>query len=903
MFQLKSDAMYTCKICNSNSDSVRLYVKHCRIHSNLPKIRFPCCFARCPKTCSSIYGLKTHISRLHSKKASRRHIISDDQQLKCSVPLCLVKSSDETTLVKHLRQHIRDGQRVQCPIKGCLKEYDILSSFSCHLSRDHTQWRCADLKEGIRTNADAALHQEPPLIANQQPVSVDEYDCDDAVYDDVVTDESIALELVGENMNREDIVKNLSLFFARLSTKCLIPDSTIDIIAEELHNVASLCQSYMKNSVVQALNVNGMTSETIDTVISAMTDSDLLKESLGKAGCLSSTKRRTAFMMQHLQFVRPVPLYLGKRGNNKNRFCHYVPVKQSLACLLQDLSVVQQLRDQNERVMETDGVIRDFVDGYVFKQATSDPSKKYLPLILYQDSFEIVNPLGSAKKKHKILGVYYVLGSLNPHNRSTIDNTQLVLLANENDFDCVGQRIFKQLVSDLQELEHTGIVIDGIQYSVVLAAIAGDNLGSHCIGGFVKNFSGTQHFCRYCLMEKSDYDSGHGECVIRTPHSYNCAVAELADSDALVVQGVKFESTFNQLKSFHVCGPGLPPCLAHDLFEGVVAYDLPLFLKYFVKQKWFTIDRLNKRIDHIQLFGSDSRARPAAVHESHPRLAGSASQNWCFLRLLPLLIYDMVNPSDKVYHTLLLLRVVVEHVVSPALSSGQVAYMGILIEDYLHRRRSLFPDVKLRPKHHYLSHYPMLTRNFGPLIRLWTMRFESKHQFFKRCMRNSRNFINVTGMLAKRHQMLQAYLSGAPRFLTNEVLINSNLVVDPSIEVKECLQFSGITDGHLCTECTVRGTVYSKGQVLPIEMHPDKKSILFGKIEMIVIDPELHVNFLVSLKSGQFNFEIGCYVLCSDNCSVHCMPLDSFLDLYPLPLYHVGGETVVVLKHQPVDRG
>jgi len=49
--------------------------------------------------------------------------------------------------------------------------------------------------------------------------------------------------------------------------------------------------------------------------------------------------------------------------------------------------------------------------------------------------------------------------------------------------------------------------------------------------------------------------------------------------------------------------------------------------------------------------------------------------------------------------------------------------------------------------------------------------------------------------------------------------------------------------------------------------------------------------------------EIGCYVLCSDNCSVHRMPLDSFLDLYPLALYHVGAETVVVLKHQPVDRG
>ena len=94
--------------------------------------------------------------------------------------------------------------------------------------------------------------------------------------------------------------------------------------------------------------------------------------------------------------------------------------------------------------------------------------------------------------------------------------------------------------------------------------------------------------CRYCLMTKSDFDSGPtsiSECVICTPDSYNCSVVDLADSDALVVQGVKFESTFNRLKSFHVYSPGLPPCLAHDLFEGVVAYDLPLSLKYSVKNK------------------------------------------------------------------------------------------------------------------------------------------------------------------------------------------------------------------------------------------------------------------------------------------------------------------------------
>lgn len=55
----------------------------------------------------------------------------------------------------------------------------------------------------------------------------------------------------------------------------------------------------------------------------------------------------------------------------------------------------------------------------------------------------------------------------------------------------------------------------------------------------------------------------------------------------------------------------------------------------------------------------------------------------------------------------------------------------------------LFPETNLKPKHHYLCHYPALILKFGPLIRLWTMRFESKHSYFKICARNLKNFKNL----------------------------------------------------------------------------------------------------------------------------------------------------------------
>jgi len=85
---------------------------------------------------------------------------------------------------------------------------------------------------------------------------------------------------------------------------------------------------------------------------------------------------------------------------------------------------------------------------------------------------------------------------------------QLVMLVNENDFRCVEQNIFEQLVRDLESLETDGLTHGNIRFSVVLSAICGDNLGSHCIGGFVQNFSTCEHFCRFCVLTKTEFDNG-----------------------------------------------------------------------------------------------------------------------------------------------------------------------------------------------------------------------------------------------------------------------------------------------------------------------------------------------------------------------------------------------------------
>ena len=62
----------------------------------------------------------------------------------------------------------------------------------------------------------------------------------------------------------------------------------------------------------------------------------------------------------------------------------------------------------------------------------------------------------------------------------------------------------------------------------------------------------------------------------RTKQNYDTASQSIGNNEHY--QGVKFDSAFNALENYHVYGPGLPPCLGHDLLEGVVASDLKRFI-------------------------------------------------------------------------------------------------------------------------------------------------------------------------------------------------------------------------------------------------------------------------------------------------------------------------------------
>lgn len=160
-----------------------------------------------------------------------------------------------------------------------------------------------------------------------------------------------------------------------------------------------------------------------------------------------------------------------------------------------------------------------------------------------------------------------------------------------------------------------------------------------------------------------------------------------------------------------------------------------------------------------------------------------------------------------------------------------MGYLKVLINEYLQFKKHIFPVHCLRPKHHYFSHYPDLIIHFGPLIRLWTLWFESKHVYFKQCVRKLHNFKNLCFTLAERHQLLQAFLHTGEFFppsivadkATEFVVSDYNDVIRESVAGYD-FQPENTTVAH---EATVKGTTYKKNMYSMLLFRKLMKALLW----------------------------------------------------------------------------
>lgn len=236
---------------------------------------------------------------------------------------------------------------------------------------------------------------------------------------------------------------------------------------------------------------------------------------------------------------------------------------------------------------------------------------------------------------------------------------------------------------------------------------------------------------------------------MRNKVSHNFHVESATRDETLVpVYGVAKSSPFKSIQSFHVI-TGLPPDIMHDILEGVIPVTLDVIIQQLIASNCLSRVGIKQRFSDFMFGKSDVRNGPKSANISV--LGMSAAETWCVFRLFPFIVGDAIPQDNESWELYIYLARICDIIFAPTIEDDWIPYLDILVTDFYTFMKTVAPQ-RLRPKFHYLLHYPTLIKNFGPLRRLWCMRFESYHQKIKRVLSISKNFKNPCLTVAKRIQ-------------------------------------------------------------------------------------------------------------------------------------------------------
>lgn len=439
---------------------------------------------------------------------------------------------------------------------------------------------------------------------------------------------------------------------------------------------------------------------------------------------------------------------------------YYVSLLELLPLLIRNKSVFDEVTAPHFSAKPK--LLKDFCDGSAFcEHPLFSADHTALQIIAYYDEVEITNALGSYVRTHKLGALFFSLGNIRPHLRSTLKSIFVLAIGKAEDIKAYGMDSFlSPFVDDLNSLYLDGIQvdIDSQKYTFhgALIAFLADNLAAHSVGGFKESFSWAKRICRNCMstVESIQITYSEDDCELRTAadHERQC-LRFWNDDDPREVSkeyGINRRSILENVPGFSVA-TGIPQDIMHDLFEGVVHTELKLFLVHCIDSRLFSIGLLNDRISRHDFI----RSNPSPI-ESASKFRQSASQMMALITELPIIIGDKIPPSDKNWFSLLLLIKICKIALAPVCSRDLIPYLRLLIEEKLSSFKLLYPDVNITPKMHYMLHYPTQILRYGPLLRAWCMRHESKLSFVKQASIRG-NFKNVCKTAINKHQRWLCY--------------------------------------------------------------------------------------------------------------------------------------------------
>ena len=456
-----------------------------------------------------------------------------------------------------------------------------------------------------------------------------------------------------------------------------------------------------------------------------------------------------------------------------------------------------------------------------------------------------------------------------------------------------------------------------IKYFGTVATLSADNLAAHDIGGFRRSFS-SGLFCRYCncSFDELKVKFHENDFILRSAGNHAREVSLVENNPGLVsLYGVRQSCPLSALCGFNPV-LSIPPDIMHDCLEGVVPALIKLVFVYLNKHvPAATIKNVNKKLQNFLFGKTDRKNKPRCLPHTGIKPDGnislSASEAWCLFRVLPFVVGCYFKQGNATWKLYCLLSNIMEIVFAPRIKRSWLPELNRSIENFYECMIKFAPQY-IKPKFHFLIHYPQLIEHYGPLRQLWCMRFEAFHQKVKAISRSSRNFKNICCTVADRVQKLKGWEQNSgccvleSMSYTNENVNRINISSLPS-EVQAFLCSDGIYTFSDADElplasvvplakATFKGVSYALDYVLTTSVDFDGVP-LFGKIKNLFHLFGMLVVVMVEVKVVLHEQHWCCYKV---------KPTDKLIVTFagqelghrPLDLYKVDSHNYVRLRYR-----
>lgn len=205
---------------------------------------------------------------------------------------------------------------------------------------------------------------------------------------------------------------------------------------------------------------------------------------------------------------------------------YYIPLLETLKQLLSTTEYMTEVLNPHQSRSQT---LYDFCDGEAYKTHPLFETDPYaLQIVAYYDELEVVNPIGTYVKKHKLGCLFFTLGNIRPRYRSILRAINLVGIVKYEDIQGSNaiDTFLTPFVSDLKKHYCDGVTVsvdsEKRTFFGGLIAFLADNAAAHMLGGFKGSMSFALRICRTCYTTQilSQTCFTEESCTLRTAKSH-----------------------------------------------------------------------------------------------------------------------------------------------------------------------------------------------------------------------------------------------------------------------------------------------------------------------------------------------------------------------------------------------